>query len=525
LFILHRQSFAASVTVVTPAEFEAALAKNDPPWTEILLNAPIFEHTTLAYIDIKYSSTASPLTIGIHTDQRGDVLIKPAVDKRVRIWANKDSRGCDVTIAGRKDPNGTIQRIKFVEGTYASSGTVEVASWYAGTGTTRVQFDYVDFCGNTGNNGFEVAPDPVEDVDVTFNYCRAYDNKRDGWSLPASSSNRKYITARLNECEAYNQNPERLNDLGFGDGVTNHSSYGRVLISGWTFYDNGKAGISHAAGFLHVSGATFYGNGAALRSNGDVFVGAGTHAVIDNCRFKHLDNQRSGQCHIRAVSSRLHISNCLFHEQTDGNTGSAILIEAGTYAVVENNVFSGFNTPSNYFVIQEEVDFNGLLMVRNNTFYNCGRGIRTRDFNTVIFNNIFHSMWSYGVYSDPGNYHLHPANGFNLFFRCPYRVNGETRPSDMTEIDPRLVDPAGGDYRLRPNSPCLNTGKPTLAVGFTDIGAWQGPSVFIELPENCTAALPMDLNDDCKVDLLDLAMLAEGWLECNLEPPEVCWGE
>jgi len=48
-----------------------------------------------------------------------------------------------------------------------------------------------------------------------------------------------------------------------------------------------------------------------------------------------------------------------------------------------------------------------------------------------------------------------------------------------------------------------------------------------------------DLNDDCKVDffdfavlaedwlgnydLSDLATLAEDWLECNLEPPEACW--
>jgi len=27
-----------------------------------------------------------------------------------------------------------------------------------------------------------------------------------------------------------------------------------------------------------------------------------------------------------------------------------------------------------------------------------------------------------------------------------------------------------------------------------------------------------DLNEDCKVDILDFAMLANGWLECNLVP-------
>lgn len=39
----------------------------------------------------------------------------------------------------------------------------------------------------------------------------------------------------------------------------------------------------------------------------------------------------------------------------------------------------------------------------------------------------------------------------------------------------------------------------------------------------CTAEISGDVNNDCEVDLVDLAIMAEHWLQCNLDPPEACW--
>jgi hypothetical protein len=39
----------------------------------------------------------------------------------------------------------------------------------------------------------------------------------------------------------------------------------------------------------------------------------------------------------------------------------------------------------------------------------------------------------------------------------------------------------------------------------------------------CTQRPAGDLNYDCKVDLADFAILANNWLECNLDPPSECW--
>jgi hypothetical protein len=54
--------------------------------------------------------------------------------------------------------------------------------------------------------------------------------------------------------------------------------------------------------------------------------------------------------------------------------------------------------------------------------------------------------------------------------------------------------------------------------------AMQGRAEFRILPEaTCTEPILGDLNDDCKVDLLDFNLFTSVWLTCNLDPQEACW--
>jgi len=39
----------------------------------------------------------------------------------------------------------------------------------------------------------------------------------------------------------------------------------------------------------------------------------------------------------------------------------------------------------------------------------------------------------------------------------------------------------------------------------------------------CTEPIKGDLNNDCMVDMRDLAEIGKTWLQCNLDPPEDCW--
>ena len=52
----------------------------------------------------------------------------------------------------------------------------------------------------------------------------------------------------------------------------------------------------------------------------------------------------------------------------------------------------------------------------------------------------------------------------------------------------------------------------------------KGRALFTILPEaQCGAPIKGDLNNDCKVDMRDVAELGKVWLQCNLDPPEACW--
>jgi hypothetical protein len=109
--------------------------------------------------------------------------------------------------------------------------------------------------------------------------------------------------------------------------------------------------------------------------------------------------------------------------------------------------------------------------------------------------------------------------------------------------DPLFVDPDGEDYHLKSQagrwdrnhrswvldevtSECIDAGDPSMSVrdepfpngGRINIGMYGGTheaskSYFGSAP--CNAAIPGDINGDCRVDLCDLALMAVHWLEAN----------
>jgi hypothetical protein len=64
------------------------------------------------------------------------------------------------------------------------------------------------------------------------------------------------------------------------------------------------------------------------------------------------------------------------------------------------------------------------------------------------------------------------------------------------------------------------------AIGFQILGEGNPEAALLIAPAQepiCTVEPQGDLNGDCKVDLIDIAIMAKHWLECNLDPNETCW--
>lgn len=90
-------------------------------------------------------------------------------------------------------------------------------------------------------------------------------------------------------------------------------------------------------------------------------------------------------------------------------------------------------------------------------------------------------------------------------------------------------DPSQGWVQYPRNSPCLDRGDPSMATGdeplpnggVVNMGAYGGTleaSMSGGPVPICTEFPEMDFNRDCKVDLVDLGIFLEHWLECNLDP-------
>jgi hypothetical protein len=81
-------------------------------------------------------------------------------------------------------------------------------------------------------------------------------------------------------------------------------------------------------------------------------------------------------------------------------------------------------------------------------------------------------------------------------------ANGADEAIDMT------IDQWGNIY-VTGRSEGIGTGMDWATIKYS----WK----------RCTDPIPGDANGDCKIDFTDLSIIAQHWLECNIEPQPACW--
>jgi len=172
--------------------------------------------------------------------------------------------------------------------------------------------------------------------------------------------------------------------------------------------------------------------------NGFTFTGTGSQAAI------------------RTYSAQLLIQNNIFrdnHMIPNGNTTYSVIECEAPGSIIRNNLF--YNNPA--YCIKRDPG----VKVINNTFDNNWRAFEQYDTDGVreAINNIVTNSTSYGIYGNTradqndiayndvwNNYHDYATSG----------------AADSTSIsaDPLYLDPANGDYRIIPGSPCIDAGSP-----------------------------------------------------------------
>ena len=162
-------------------------------------------------------------------------------------------------------------------------------------------------------------------------------------------------------------------------------------------------------------------------------------------------------------------------------------------------------------------------------------------------------VFEYFITDENGNATLSYAvnNCYHVLFKTSQATPGANDGSVVSrtfDVDPNIHTQYDTDYgektvaifgeweRLPKNGVGLRPGDYTCYMLLTEEsfhgsglqGWWahamKGISRFTIIEEPiCTEPITGDLNNDCKVDFLDLAILISSWLDCNLDPPEACW--
>jgi predicted outer membrane repeat protein len=308
-------------------------------------------------------------------------------------------------------------------------------------------------------------------------------------------------------------------------------------------FDSGEGLDSVLDGFT-ITGGT--GTGAYTKIGGGIFVDV-TSPTIANCVLTGNTASGGGGAYLAGSSGVL--TNCRFEgNQTTGSDtnaggGAGLLVGSGapviTGCVFRGNMAAGYGGGGGMSIVTGFASVSSCLFVDNGAYFaggmrihgawceiaNCtfsentaatfGGAVRTTGatLTPVPLTNCI--LWgnsaTYG-----GQQIIDQAGGQSTLDSCTVQGGWSGNGANNSAADPMFMSALGGDFRLLPGSPCIDSGAnaavssevdlaglPRIVNGMVDRGAYE-----VQEP---APACPADLNGTGLVDVLDLVMMVLDW--------------
>jgi predicted outer membrane repeat protein len=257
------------------------------------------------------------------------------------------------------------------------------------------------------------------------------------------------------------------------------------VLSGFTVR-NGKTGSSGGGidcyfSSMTITDCTITGNSAYNGAGICSFSSSMTRMVITNCTI--TGNSASCGGGIFCYSSEADIANCTISKNSASQSGGGIYCQesllTATNCIISENSTS--QAGGGIFFLESLPTITNCT-ISGNSAGQSGGGIYCDFSSPYIVNSIFWGNTS-DIYAHSGS---NPKLSYcDLQGSCPGLGN--------ISADPRFVDPAHADYRLRSGSPCINTGHPRIRDRSdnnlpSDMGAYGGDGGYDSNPQNITVA-------------------------------------
>ena len=278
---------------------------------------------------------------------------------------------------------------------------------------------------------------------------------------------------------------------GNGGGCCYSSPESIAPVSDCTFVDNVAAGdgggayayltncyvIGNRANF----GGGVYGtaNNCIINSNVATNNGGGLYADIDqpvfNCAFTNNSAMNGGGAY---VGGALIFSNCVFWANSATNGGGIYdppflfyCVFGNNYAELDGGGIYGAIQIANCLLTSNSATFGGGVYLANTILDSTIANNQAADNGGGIYSSTATNCIIYGN-SAPTNMNYGPANALSEAHDCctiPLTLLARGVSNSNFTNNPAFVNPAGGDFHLQSNSPCINSGNNASVVGNTDL--------------------------------------------------------